>query len=1024
MGIFKRILSTAVSAACALTLVFGSAAVPFAYPEIKAEAVASSSEYRDKIERIVELVNEERAKDGVAPVTLNETLTDAAMLRAEEITEQFSHTRPDNTSCFTVLKDYNIGYYACAENIAAGNSTADATMNQWVNSSGHYNNLMNATYTEIGVGVVYAPDSEYGYYWVQLFIKPTNPVQTTTAVTTNTTTWATTLNTVKTTTSTSESHTSYTETTTTTTTTTKVTTTSTWLATSSVTTPTYKYGDLRYRIDDYDGYVEIVDCDSSAEGTVVIPDSITVDRDGYDFEYPVKSIGQSAFSNCKNITEVVIPDSVSAIYQDAFYNCSGLTSLNISDGVTEIGSYAFYKCSGLTDVNIPESVKYIRTGAFGECSNLKSITINNPDCYISGERSTISNKRYKDVGTDLYYFYGTIYGYTGSTAQKYTANKSSYTFKALDEPEVTTTAVTTSTAAWDTTVSTVKTTTSTAATSTSYTETTTTTTSRATSTSRATTSATTSTWLATSSSAEPTYRYGDLRYRINNSNGYAEIVDCDSSAEGTVVIPSAVTCYGTEYPVEKIGQYAFYYCKNITEVDIPDSVTEIGDSAFSMCTSLTDVNIPNSVTEIGDRAFSGCTSLAEVVIPDSVTEIGESAFARCTSLTEVVIPDSVTEIERWAFSMCTSLTDVNIPENVKYIRDGAFERCSNLKSITINNPECSIYDDDGTISNIRYSGMGTYFYGTIYGYTGSTAQTYAEKYGYNFVSLDDPEVTTTAVTTDITTTYTTITTDVTETESQPPVTTTTTETSFIIITRATTTATSISGFRITTTSVSESRSTGTVVTVTIPIISTVSSTVTSSDTTSASANTSAITTVTITTYLICDLTLATSQTTSSATSSVSVSGTTVSQTTQTTPEGDIRLSRTSLDMSVGDRILLKIFGYEGTVQWVYSDPKIALVDENGYVEAVGEGSTTVYAVYGNGILSCSVTVEGTGTSETNIGDANGDGKLDVRDAAYIARMLAGGQGDEIPLTADFNGDGQVNVRDAAAIARFLANAHQ
>ena len=71
---------------------------------------------------------------------------------------------------------------------------------------------------------------------------------------------------------------------------------------------------------------------------------------------------------------------------------------------------------------------------------------------------------------------------------------------------------------------------------------------------------------------------------------------------------------------------------------------------------------------------------------------------------------------------------------------------------------------------------------------------------------------------------------------------------------------------------------------------------------------------------------------------------------------------------------------------VYSDPKIALVDENGYVEAVGEGSTTVYAVYGNGILSCSVTVEGTGTSETNIGDANGDGKLDVRDAAYICLL--------------------------------------
>ena len=936
MGIFKRILSTAVSAACALTLVFGSAAVPFAYPEIKAEAVASSSEYRDKIERIVELVNEERAKDGVAPVTLNETLTDAAMLRAEEITEQFSHTRPDNTSCFTVLKDYNIGYYACAENIAAGNSTADATMNQWVNSSGHYNNLMNATYTEIGVGVVYAPDSEYGYYWVQLFIKPTNPVQTTTAGTTNTTTWATTLNTVKTTTSTSESHTSYTETTTTTTTTTtKATTTSAWITTPE-TMQTYKYGDLTYGKYNAWNYVEVIDCDSSAEGTVVIPDSITV---GYGYEYPVKSIRQDAFYYCTDITEVVIPDSVSTIGQGAFYNCSGLTSLNISDGVTEISSYAFYKCSGLTDVNIPESVKYIRKAAFGECSNLKSITINNPECYISGEKSTISNIRYSDVETDAgYAFYGTIYGYTGSTAQTY-AKKYGHNFVSLDEPEVTTTSsaiVTTTT----TTTTTVVTTTD-----------------------------------VTTSMPEITYTYRNFRFRTECVDGYTEIIGYVTQPEGILEIPETLG----GYPVKRIQSDAFNGCDGITKVVIPDTMERIYAGAFANCSNLEEA------------------------------EIGNALF----------ITDDV-------FRNCTSLTSISIPANVQYIGSYMLAGCTSLQSVVINNPKCRIYGGGYTISNSYDTDMEEYsFSGTIYGYTGSTAQTYAEKYGYNFVSLDEPEVTTAAVTTDITTTYTTITTDVTETESQPPVTTTTTETSFIIITRATTTtATSIPGVMITSTSVSKSQSTGTVVTVTIPIISTVSSTVTSSDTTSASASTSATTTVTITTYLICDLTLATSQTTTSVTSSVSVSGTTVSQTTQTTPEGDIRLSRTSLDMSVGDRILLKIFGYEGTVQWVYSDPKIALVDENGYVEAVGEGSTTVYAVYGNGILSCSVTVEGTGTSETNIGDANGDGKLDVRDAAYIARMLAGGQGDEIPLTADFNGDGQVNVRDAAAIARFLANAHQ
>ena len=98
-----------------------------------------------------------------------------------------------------------------------------------------------------------------------------------------------------------------------------------------------------------------------------------------------------------------------------------------------------------------------------------------------------------------------------------------------------------------------------------------------------------------------------------------------------------------------------------------------------------------------------------------------------------------------------------------------------------------------------------------------------------------------------------------------------------------------------------------------------------------------------------------------------------------------------------------------------SEYKINITYIETFSEYDGEDLADTVSVHGGTITVSQPAITG---------DANGDGKLDVRDAAYIARMLANGQGDEIPLTADFNGDGQVNVRDAAAIARFLANAHQ
>ena len=122
--------------------------------------------------------------------------------------------------------------------------------------------------------------------------------------------------------------------------------------------------------------------------------------------------------------------------------------------------------------------------------------------------------------------------------------------------------------------------------------------------------------------------------------------------------------------------------QNIKSYVIPSSVTSIGDWAFSFCRSLSEIVIPSRVTSIGKGAFSCCDSLSEIVIPSSVTSIGDSAFSCCDSLSEMVIPFSVTSIGKDAFSCCDSLSEIVIPSSVTSIGDSAFYRCKfpdNLK---------------------------------------------------------------------------------------------------------------------------------------------------------------------------------------------------------------------------------------------------------------------------------------------------------------------------------------------------------
>ncbi len=115
---------------------------------------------------VLELVNIERAKLGIAPLKLSPDLMRAAGVRAEELPESFSHTRPNGSSCFTVIKS---SYSVVGENIAAGQRTSAAVVESWMNSPGHRENILNAKFSRLGVGYINAPDTDYKHYWVQLF---------------------------------------------------------------------------------------------------------------------------------------------------------------------------------------------------------------------------------------------------------------------------------------------------------------------------------------------------------------------------------------------------------------------------------------------------------------------------------------------------------------------------------------------------------------------------------------------------------------------------------------------------------------------------------------------------------------------------------------------------------------------------------------------------------------------------------------------------------------------------------------
>lgn len=146
---------------------------------------------------------------------------------------------------------------------------------------------------------------------------------------------------------------------------------------------------------------------------------------------------------------------------------------------------------------------------------------------------------------------------------------------------------------------------------------------------------------------------------IVKADGTAEITNYEYKLETSITIPSAINGYA----VTSIGENAFEYCGKLKGITIPEGVTDIKNKAFYFCYNLESITLPTTLVSIGDYAFQNCEYVDSITLPEGLASVGKWAFCAWRSLTSVNIPQNLTSIGLYAFGSCDSLESINVDES-------------------------------------------------------------------------------------------------------------------------------------------------------------------------------------------------------------------------------------------------------------------------------------------------------------------------------------------------------------------------
>lgn len=414
--------------------------------------------------------------------------------------------------------------------------------------------------------------------------------------------------------------------------------------------------------------------------------------------YTVKKIAKSAFAKKTSLKAVTIPDTVTAIGTFAFDGCTNLSDVSLSKNLQKLGVHAFRDCKSLIEIEIPKSleevVSFSGSGPSGGpfCnSGLTSVTFEAGTDKVVGElfwdAYNLENVALLDTMTTIGYsaFYGCKSLREIKLPNKLTeivrwAFEDCTALESIDIPD-TVTKIGTRAFSGCNSLAAVK--------------------------------------LSEKLKTIPSYAFNGCSsltaIKLPENLNSIEANAFQGSGLQAVTIPASCAA---------VGSNAFAGCKDLATVTLQQGVKTIGSYCFNGCTALENIAIPDTVESIGGYAFYDCDTLSKVVIPNSVTSLGSYIFANCEKLADVKLGTGLTAIPQYAFYECPALKSISIPYRVTTIGTKAFANCTGFTEITIPQSVTSISSDAFSYPKNM----------TIYGVSGSKAETFANDKGINFVA--------------------------------------------------------------------------------------------------------------------------------------------------------------------------------------------------------------------------------------------------------------------------------------------------